>query len=338
MATTLQLTVTDNPGLRLDRWLTDHAPDRTRSQIQHDLEAGHITVNGAAEPARYKVHEGDAITYTIPAPDTERLKPESIPLTIVHEDEHVVVINKPAGMVVHPAPGHLGGTLANALLAHCGPELAGVGGEGRWGIVHRLDAQTSGLMVAARTQLAYRALTAALARREISRRYVAIVIGTMHQDSGSIDRPLGRRVSDRKKIGIAKEGQGRPSQTDWRVIVQDHGLALLGLTLHTGRTHQIRVHLESIGRPILSDPDYGWTLPRTLAAVTPKLRPQLSAVWPGRQMLHAARLSFNHPATSEPLLFTAPPPEDMTAVLDLVWPNLWQPAIEKWLKKLKSEG
>ncbi len=327
----LEFTVADSAGLRLDRWLSDRLPDRTRNQIQHDLEAGCITVNGAAEPARYKVRDGDRIAYQVPAPETERLKPESIPLAIVHEDEHVIVIDKPAGMVVHPAPGHPGGTLANALLAHCGPSLAGVGGDGRWGIVHRLDAQTSGLMVAARTPLAYRRLTAALAERAVSRRYLGIVIGSMHQDGGSIDRPLGRRASDRKKIGVAKEGQGRPSQTDWRVLVQDHGLALLGLTLHTGRTHQIRVHLESIGRPILSDPDYGWTLPRTLAAIAPKLRPQLSAVWPGRQMLHAARLSFNHPATNEPLLFTAMPPADMLAVLDLAWPQTWRAPVDSWL-------
>lgn len=329
---TLEIVVADSAGLRLDRWLSDHVPDRARNQIQNDLEAGHITVNGVAQPARYKVHAGDEIVYQIPAPDTERLKPESIPLAIVYEDEHVIVIDKPAGMVVHPAPGHHGGTVANALLGHCGPSLAGVGGEGRWGIVHRLDAQTSGLMVAARTPLAYRVLTAALAERTVSRRYLAIVIGSMHQDSGSIDKPLARKMTDRKKIGIAREGQGRPSQTDWRAIVQDSGLSLLGLTLHTGRTHQIRVHLESIGRPILGDPDYGWTLPRTLAAIAPKLRPRLSAVWPGRQMLHAARLKFNHPATNEPLSFAAPPPADMIAVLDLSWPEMWRKAVEKWLE------
>lgn len=329
---TLEFTVADSPGLRLDRWLSDHLPERARNQIQNDLEAGHIVVNGTAEPARYKVRAGDKIVYQVPAPDTERLKPESIPLEIIYEDEHVVVIDKPAGMVVHPAPGHTGGTVANALLAHCGPSLAGVGGEGRWGIVHRLDAQTSGLMVAARTPLAYRVLTAALAERTISRRYLGIVVGTMHQDSGSIDRPLGRKMSDRKRFSIAREGHGRPAQTDWRVIIQDAGLALLGLTLHSGRTHQIRVHLESICRPILSDPDYGWTLTRTLAAIPPKLRPQLSAVWPGRQMLHAARLSFNHPATGEPLRFTALPPPDMAAVLDLFWPEAWKPAVYKWLQ------
>lgn len=323
----------EGSGVRLDKWLTERVPDRTRSQIQNDLEAGHIKVNDAIQPARYKVKGGDRIFYAIPAPDTERLKPESIPLEIIYEDEHVVVVNKPAGMVVHPAPGHHGGTLANALLAHCGPSLAGVGGEGRWGIVHRLDAQTSGLMVAARTTLAFRALTAAIAAREVSRRYLGIVVGMMHQDSGSIDKPLGRRTSDRKRIGVmTRAGQGRPSQTDWRVIVQDSGLALLGLTLHTGRTHQIRVHLESICRPILSDPDYGWTLTRTLAAVTPKLRPQLGAVWPGRQMLHATRLKFNHPATGEALEFTALPPQDMQAVMDLVWPEKWRESIEHWLK------
>lgn len=329
--TRLELEVAEGFGARLDRWLTDRVQDRTRSQIQNDLEAGAIAVNGAPQPARYKVRDGDQIVYIIPAPDTERLKPESIPLEILYDDEHVIVVNKPAGMVVHPAPGHHGGTLANALLAHCGPSLAGVGGEGRWGIVHRLDAQTSGLMVAARSTLAYRALTAAIAERAVSRRYLGIVIGMMHQDAGSIDKPLGRRTSDRKKIGVTKEGQGRPSQTDWRVVVQDSGLALLGLTLHTGRTHQIRVHLESIGRPILSDPDYGWTLPRTLAAIAPRLRPQLGAVWPGRQMLHATRLKFDHPATGKTLEFTAEPPADMQAVLNLVWPEKWQSAIDSWL-------
>ncbi len=331
MTTNQFFIVAEDAGLRLDRWLSDRLPERARNQIQHDLEAGCVLVNGALQLARYKVRAGDRIEYSIPTPDTERLRPESIPLAIVHEDEQVIVINKPAGLVVHPAPGHPGGTLANALLAHCGPGLAGVGGEGRWGIVHRLDGLTSGLLVAAKTQQAYLALIDAMAERRIGRRYLGIVSGQMGENDGTIDRPLIRRATDRKKIGIARPGQGREARTDWRLLLQSGGLALLGLTLHTGRTHQIRVHLQSIGRPILGDPEYGWTRQRVAQALNTAVKNGLGPVWPERQMLHAARLSFEHPLTGEPLTFFSSPPPDMAAVLDVAWPERWPAALESWL-------
>jgi 23S rRNA pseudouridine1911/1915/1917 synthase len=310
---------------RLDRWISDRLPDRARNRIQQDIAAGRVRVNGVAEPARRDLRDGDQIEYHVPPELSVKLLPESIPLTIVFEDDHIIVINKPAGLVVHPAPGHASGTLANALLAHCGPSLEGVGGEGRWGIVHRLDAGTSGLLVAAKTAPAYEALVAAMAERQIGRKYLGLAVGRMQEETGTIDRPIGRRRSDRKRMGIVKDG--REARTDWRVVLQSGGLALLALTLHTGRTHQIRVHLQAIGRPILGDADYGWTRPRSLESIDLNLRPQLAAIWPDRPMLHATRLELTHPIESErALAFDATPPADFGAVAEMFWGASWRGA------------
>jgi 23S rRNA pseudouridine1911/1915/1917 synthase len=317
---------------RLDRWLSEQLPDRARNQIQKDIADGRVRVNGEAAPARHRLREGDRIEYDRPEAVLTRIEPEAIPLNILFEDNDLLVLDKPAGLVVHPAPGHAGGTVANALLAHCGPALEGVGGEGRWGIVHRLDAATSGLMLAAKTQPACDALTAALARHHVRRQYLGLSLGMLHADEGTIDRPIGRRPNDRKRMGVRDDEYGRPARTDWRVLMQQHGMALLALSLHTGRTHQIRVHLQSLGHPILGDPDYGWTRARTLKDFDTRLRATLSAQWPKRQMLHAARLRLRHPIDRERILsFHSPPPDDMAAMLDLFFPDLWQPVVRKWL-------
>ena len=326
----LELIVTDFAGTRLDRWLVERLPERSRNQIQQDIEAGRVIVGGQPRPARYRVAEGDCIQYDLPAIEPTRVDPEPIALNIRYEDAHLIVIDKPAGLVVHPAPGHASGTLVNALLHHCGPSLEGVGGQDRWGIVHRLDAQTSGLMVAAKTPEAYDLLVEALARRAIRRFYVGIAVGSFMRDDGTVNAPIGRRTSDRKKMGVRADG--RSAATDWHLICQSDGLALLGLTLHTGRTHQIRVHLQSIGRPILGDLEYGWTRPRTFQAIPAALRPPLVAIWPARQMLHAARLAFDHPIESgQRIDLRSEPLPDMTAVLDAVWPGLWRKPLEEWL-------
>lgn len=302
---------------------------RARNQIQHDIEAGRVRVGGEPLPARYKVALDDVIEYDVPEPPDTRLRPEAIELNIVFEDEHLIVIDKPAGLVVHPAPGHSGGTVANALLAHCGPSLEGVGGEERWGIVHRLDNLTSGLMMAAKTQPAYEALVEALAERRVSRKYLGVVIGSFKEDEGIVDRPIGRRLQDRKKMGVLAEG--REARTDWRLICQGGGLALVGLTLHSGRTHQIRVHMQSIGHPVLADPDYSWSMQRTLQEMAQKMRPVLSSIWPNRQMLHAGLLTFEHPTTpGRYLKFISPVPEDMERVLQTLWGDAWHAPLEAW--------
>lgn len=323
-------TVQTNEGHRLDRWLADQCEGRARNQIQLDLQAQRVRVNGELHPARYRVRLGDEVAYDQPeVPEREGLKPEAIPLDILFEDEHLIVINKPAGLVVHPAPGHASGTLANALLAHCGPSLEGVGGEDRWGIVHRLDNLTSGLMMAAKTQQAHEVLVAALARHEVRRHYLGVVIGSFKTNTGTIDQPIGRRKSDRKKMGIRSDG--REARTDWRLLCQDKGLSLLALRLQTGRTHQIRVHLQSIGRPILADPDYGWTRPRTMHALPQTVRTHLMAIWPDRQMLHAARLAFSHPVDKDRLLdLHCPLPEDFERLCEEIWGEMGREKLASW--------
>jgi len=310
--------VIDDEGTRLDRWLAQCLDGRARNQIQHDIEAGRVRIEGEVRPSRYRVRGGDRIEYELPSPAPTELKPEPIPLNIIFQDEHLLVIDKPAGMVVHPAPGHSGGTVANALLAHCGPSLEGVGEEGRWGIVHRLDRDTSGLMLAARSPQVHDALVAALAERRVRRNYLGLAVGNFKEGEGLIDRPIGRRPKDRKRMGIIEDG--RVACTHWRVLTQVDGLSLLGLTLQTGRTHQVRVHLQSIGRPALADPDYGWTKSRTLQILPQTARPKLAAVWPGRQMLHAVRLALDHPVMPRCRLnFQSHLPEDMLGVLRAFW-------------------
>src|SRR5262245_11734693 len=245
-------------AVRLDKFLAHCFEGRARNQIQQDIEKGLVRVEGqVVTQASLKLKPGQRIEYDLPEAKGEKLKPENIPLTVVFEDENLIVIDKPAGLVVHPAPGHASGTLANALLAHCGPALEGVGGEGRWGIVHRLDALTSGLMIAAKKQGAYEKLVAMLAARHVRRSDLGLAPGYFHENSGTVELAIARRRSDRTLMGAldprraARHGiTGKTARTDWELLIQGEGAAFLGLKLHTGRTHQIRVHMQAIGRPI----------------------------------------------------------------------------------------
>ena len=261
------------------------------------------------------------MTLHIPPPAPARLEGQAIPLAIVHEDEHLLVVDKPAGLVVHPAPGHAEGTLVNALIAHCGDNLSGVGGERRPGIVHRLDKDTTGLMVVAKNDGAHMRLAAALAAREVRRDYLALVRGRPAPPSGEVTGAIGRNPANRKKMAVT--GAGKPALTRYRTgHVWNDAAALLACSLATGRTHQIRVHMASIGHAVLGDPLYGGgrglrpgQMPEPAGSAVAGLR---------RQALHAARLEFHHPATNVRHVFESAMPEDMQTLiraLDRTWPN-----------------
>ena len=285
---------------RLDVFLTEVQADITRSYIKKLIEAEHITVNGTPAKAHYKLKTGDRVKVEVPDPEPLEVKPEPIPLNIVHEDASLIVIDKPPGMVVHPAPGHSGGTLVNALLHHC-KDLAGIGGVERPGIVHRLDKDTSGLIVAAKTDACMQSLTRQFKERDIHKVYLAFAKGTFESQTGVIDVPIGRHKTHRKKMST-RNPTGRDAQTRYEVIRQLDGYAYLQLFPKTGRTHQLRVHLASIGHPILGDRLYGGTLGPGL----PKIP---------RQALHAHRLELIHPVTGDLLQLESPLPSDMTALL-----------------------
>ena len=289
-------------GERLDVFLASLDPIPSRAQARRLIEEGRVLVNGAPAPkAGVKLAPGDRISVFLPPPSPQPLTAEPIPLDVVFEDEHLVVVNKPRGMVVHPAPGHAGGTLLNALL-HRYPEMAGVGGAARPGIVHRLDKETTGLLVVARSRAAYDGLVAQLKAREVSRVYLALVHGHPPADQGSIDAPIGRHPENRQKMAVVEKG-GRPAVSHFRVVERFKGYALLEVRLETGRTHQIRVHMAHIGHPVAGDRRYG----------APK-----SSLFPDGQALHAARLAFIHPVTGEALWFSAPLPEDFQEALRIL--------------------
>ena len=285
---------------RLDIFLTEIQADITRSYIKKLIEAERVTVNGAPAKAHYKLKEGDRVEVEVPDPEPLEVKPEPIPLNIVYEDASLIVIDKPPGMVVHPAPGHSGGTLVNALLHHC-HDLAGIGGVERPGIVHRLDKDTSGLIVAAKTEACMQSLTRQFKERDIHKVYLAMAKGTFESKTGTIDVPIGRHKTHRKKMSTHTPA-GREAQTRYEVIRQLDGYAYLQLFPKTGRTHQLRVHLASIGHPILGDRLYGGTLGPGL--------PQIA-----RQALHAHRLELTHPVTGNLLQFESPLPSDMENLL-----------------------
>lgn len=296
---------------RLDRLLLARHPGFSRSRIEGLVKAGFVTVNGAvAEKAGMKVREDDEISVEIPPPVPAVPEPEEIPLSVVFEDGDIVVVDKPPGMVVHPAPGHFTGTLVNALLAHC-PALGGIGGVARPGIVHRLDQDTSGLIVVAKSQAAMAALTRAFASHAaVEKTYLAVCHGRPALDSGRIENMIGRHSVNRKKMAVLETG-GRRAVTNWQVLgpvaarVERGGAAsVVKCTIETGRTHQIRVHMASIGCPVIGDATYGRkALDRLIDPV------------PARQMLHAWRLALRHPVTGEPMSFEAPPPADMLPYL-----------------------
>ncbi len=293
-------------GKRLDVVLADVLSDVSRTQLARHVAEGLVLVNGVAASApSQKVKAGDLVGWTPPVVVPVSIEAEAIPLSIVFEDESLVVLDKPAGLVVHPAPGHEDGTLVNALLAHC-RDLRGIGGELRPGIVHRLDRDTSGLMVVAKDDFAMNALGADFKIHRILRRYEALVIGRPPQDSGRIDTLHGRDPHDRKKFSV-KVKTGKRAVTNWKLVEPLPGAARLEAQLETGRTHQVRVHLTALGTPLLGDQVYGRP-PRDLA-----VRAIGEAL--GRQALHAKTLGFHHPRTAAWLQWESEPPADMARAL-----------------------
>ncbi|HQT75017.1 MAG TPA: RluA family pseudouridine synthase [Acidiphilium sp.] len=301
-------------GERLDRFLAARLGDMSRSRLKALIEAGAVTCDGATLTIpSAAVRPGAA--YALALPPTAPATPEgqAIDLAILHEDDDLIVIDKPAGLVVHPAPGNPDGTLVNALIAHCGDSLAGIGGERRPGIVHRLDKDTSGLMVAAKTELAHHALSAAFAAREIEREYLALCWGAPQPAEGEIEGAIGRDPRDRKRMAIVTRG-GKPALTRYRTLQRfGLGATLLACRLATGRTHQIRVHLASRGHPLVGDPVY---LRRRPAAASHIRQPQRDSLldFP-RQALHAAILGFTHPRSGAALRFETAPPADLATLL-----------------------
>lgn len=287
--------ITDQTG-RIDKVLTSLEPEITRSQLKNLINDGHVTVNGQPVKPKYKVQAGDKISLVKPEPQSLELTPENIPLDIVYEDDDVIVVNKPQGMVVHPAPGHPDHTLVNALLYHS--PLSTINGTFRPGIVHRIDKDTSGLLMVAKNDLAHQSLAEQLRNKTNKREYLALVYGQIKEDEGTIDAPLGRNPQDRKKQAVVKGG--RYAVTHFKVIKRYDNFTLVKCILETGRTHQIRVHMKYIGHPLVGDPLYG---PRKV-------------IGKNGQFLHAALLGFKHPRTGKEMIFEAPLPENFQKMLD----------------------
>ena len=297
-------------GTRLDVWLSARLPDLSRTRIKALVESGDVLVDSRRVKAAHRLKSAERVVARIPPPPPEELTPESIPLQIVFEDEHVLVVDKPAGMVTHPGAGQPDGTLAAAALAHA-PTMAGVGGPRRPGIVHRLDKGTSGLIVLAKTTAAYHALTAALARRRVTRRYVCLVHGVVAPPSGVIDKPIGRDERSRVRMAVAREGRGKRAVTRFRVLERFPDVTYLECRLETGRTHQIRVHLASLGHPLLGDETYGER--RKTWAMDPVLTDLIAGL--EGVALHAAGLGFAHPVTGERIELVSPLPYRLERIL-----------------------
>lgn len=288
---------TEHAGVRLDAFLSADGA-LTRSQAARLIAEGRVRVNGKPAAKSARLSGGETVTVDVPQLRETALPPQDIPLDVVYEDDDVIVVNKPTGLVVHPAPGHPDGTLVNALLHHCGDSLSGIGGEKRPGIVHRIDRDTSGLIIAAKNDAAHLALSAQLKDHSLSRTYECLVTGNMKQDSGTVDAPIGRSSADRKKMAVVPTG--RRAVTHWEVVARYPGVTHLRCRLETGRTHQIRVHMAHIGHPILGDTVYGAKKPV----------PGLTG-----QCLHATGLRFIHPRTGEPVELHCPLPPEFTAML-----------------------
>ena len=306
-------------GRRLDAAVALHIPDCSRSLAATLINSQHVLVEGRPRKPGYRLKSGDAIQGRIPPPAPAAFAPEPIPLDIIYQDQHIVVINKPPGLVVHPAPGHAGGTLVNALLYHC-PDLGAIGGGVRPGIVHRLDKETSGTMVIAKNQAAHEELSRQFKAREVRKKYLALVYGEPSSDSGSIQLSIGRHPVDRKRMSTTTR-RGRQAETLWKIREHFSGVTLLEIILKTGRTHQIRVHCAAMGHPVVGDPVYR---PRRLLANLQNILPNLpSTVVAGlksvpRQMLHAWQLGLIHPVEKKLLIFESPVPPDMTEVINLL--------------------
>ncbi|MCM1982817.1 RluA family pseudouridine synthase [Lyngbya confervoides] len=303
---------TQSPSDRLDRWITDQLGDLSRSQVQRLIEQGQVQINQQVCQSK-KIHlaPGDRVTVRVPDPEPLPLDPEAIPLDVLYEDDQLILLNKPAGMVVHPAPGHSRGTLVHALLAHCQIQtpqgirttLSGIGGTQRPGIVHRLDKDTSGAIVVAKSDRAHQHLQAQIAAKTARREYLGLVYGNPSADSGTLDHPLGRHPVHREKQAVVPVEQGgRPALTHWQVQERLGNYALIHFRLETGRTHQIRVHCAAMGHPILGDPLYsrGRSLKMNLTG----------------QALHAWKLSLRHPLTEALITVEAPPPLEFQRLLE----------------------
>ncbi len=298
---------------RLDRYLADQRPEFSRSRLQKLIAEGAVCINGKTTRPSYRVVAGDSITINIPPPTDSAINPEDIPLDIFFEDDHVLVLDKPAGMIVHPAGRVTSGTLVNALLSHC-THLSGINGVLRPGIVHRLDKDTSGLMVVAKSDAGHRGLAAQLEARAMERRYLALIWGGFEADEGRIEAPIGRHPKERKRMAVSQNG--KYAATHWKIRARYDFLSLLSLALETGRTHQIRVHLAHLNRPVFGDPLYGGREER-LSGIAPLFRREATHLLAqtNRQMLHATQLTFVHPVTKEEMMFEAHPPEDMQKIL-----------------------
>ena len=285
----------EDANKRIDIFLNEEIEDISRSAIQKNIENGNILVNGKKVSKNFKLSEGDSVSVELPEPVEIEILPENIPLDILYEDKDVIVINKPQDMVVHPAPGHYTGTLVNALMYHCGNELSGINGVLRPGIVHRIDKDTSGILVAAKSDRAHISLSKQLAEHTMTREYWAIVYNGFDEESGTVDQPIGRHPTERKKMAVVRDKTSRHAVTHYTVIKKLKGnYTLVKLRLETGRTHQIRVHMAYIHHPLLGDEVYG-----------PKKCPfNLKG-----QVLHAKILGFKHPATGEYMEFESPLPK-----------------------------
>ena len=291
----------ESKNQRLDAFLASSLDGLTRSQAARLIESGEVAVNGETAGKSYKLAGGEDIAVTLPEPEPVEAVPQDIPLDVVYEDADVIVVNKPSGMVVHPAPGHPDGTLVNALLYHCAGTLSGVGGALRPGIVHRIDRDTSGLIIAAKNDAAHQYLSAQLADHTLARTYECIVVGALREDRGTVDAPIARHPTDRKRMAVV--AGGREAVTHWEVIARYPGYTHVRCRLETGRTHQIRVHMAYIGHPILGDTVYG----------AKKEVPGLTG-----QCLHAVGLRFLHPRTHEVVELSCPLPEEFTRMLQKI--------------------
>ncbi|MFC7681579.1 RluA family pseudouridine synthase [Paenibacillus sp. GCM10028914] len=287
-----------NVKMRIDKYIAEAlGEDASRSQVQMWITEGHVKVNGSQIKSNYKLNEGDHISLVIPEVAAVEIIPEDIPLDIAYEDSDLIVVNKPRGMVVHPAPGHPNGTLVNALMHHC-KDLSGINGELRPGIVHRIDKDTSGLIMAAKNDKAHASLAAQLKEHSVNRRYYALVHGNISHDQGTVDAPIGRDPHDRK-LYMVTDRNSKHAVTHFTVVERFGDYSLLELKLETGRTHQIRVHMKYIGHPLVGDPVYG----------------KSKGLKMNGQALHAAVLGFVYPGTNEYMEYSAPLPNDMEELL-----------------------
>jgi 23S rRNA pseudouridine1911/1915/1917 synthase len=299
---------TSLPSVRLDVFLREKFPATSRGAMQRLIEQGHIRVNGKVVKPTHSPRNGEEIEINWPEARPAEAQPEEMPLDVLFEDDSLLVLNKPAGLVVHPAAGHEEHTLVNALLHHCKGSLSGIGGVARPGIVHRLDKETSGCLVVAKNDETHLALSKQFSSREVQKIYHAIVCGVPARDSGEIHAAIARHPTHRKRMAVHDDGKGRAAHTSWRVLEQLNSAALVEAQIHTGRTHQIRVHFQHLGYPVAGDETYGAKQNKKLRELTKYAAP--------RVLLHAKELTFIHPRTEKPVHFTAPLPEDFIRALE----------------------